>query len=146
MFYKVFRRLYGLPTRSVGPTNRSASLLVGRTHLSETAVSLVGGDPGVAVSHTPKQLGYHRPALGEKNLSTLHISNSLLNKNPLNLPYHALGACFSPYKAFLSLYTRWGNSATQVVASHKLPPLKTHLGRRSSHPFLQPESFSHRKG
>jgi hypothetical protein len=34
----------------------------------------------------------------------------LLNKNPLNPPYHALGACFSPNKAFLSLYTRWGNS------------------------------------
>jgi hypothetical protein len=35
------------------PTNRSASLLVGRTHLSGTAVSLVGGDPGVPMSHKP---------------------------------------------------------------------------------------------
>jgi hypothetical protein len=41
-----------LPTRSVGPTNRSAGLLVGRTHLSGAAVSLVGGDPGVPMSHT----------------------------------------------------------------------------------------------
>jgi uncharacterized protein involved in tolerance to divalent cations len=40
----------------------------------------------------------------------LPISNPLLNKNPLNLLYHALGACFSPYKAFLSLYAQWGNS------------------------------------
>jgi hypothetical protein len=30
---------------------RSAGLLVGRTHLSGTAVSLVGGDPGVPMSH-----------------------------------------------------------------------------------------------
>jgi hypothetical protein len=51
IFWKVFRRSCGLPTRSVGPTNRSASLLVGRTHLSGTAVSLVGGDPGVPMSH-----------------------------------------------------------------------------------------------
>jgi hypothetical protein len=46
------------PTRSVGPTDRSAGLLVGRTHLSRTAVSLVGGDPGVPMSHKyiqPKQ-------------------------------------------------------------------------------------------
>jgi hypothetical protein len=43
-----------LPTRSVGPTNRSAGLLVGQTHLSGTAMSLVGGDPGVPKSHTPR--------------------------------------------------------------------------------------------
>jgi hypothetical protein len=36
----------------LGPLNRSAGLLVGRTHLSGTAVSLVGGDPGVPMSHT----------------------------------------------------------------------------------------------
>jgi hypothetical protein len=47
----VFRRSCGLPTRSVGPTVRSASLLVGQTHLSGTAVSLVGGDLGVLTSH-----------------------------------------------------------------------------------------------
>jgi hypothetical protein len=51
IFWKVFRRSCGLPTRSVGPTDRSASLLVGRTHLSGTVVSLVGGDPGVPMSH-----------------------------------------------------------------------------------------------
>jgi hypothetical protein len=34
-----------------GPTVRSAGLLVGRTHLSGTAVSLVGGDPWVPMSH-----------------------------------------------------------------------------------------------
>jgi hypothetical protein len=44
-------RSCGLPTRSVGPTNRSVSLLVGRTYLSGTAVSLVGGDLGVPMSH-----------------------------------------------------------------------------------------------
>jgi hypothetical protein len=51
IFWKVFRRSYGLPTRSVGPIDRSAGLLVGRTHLSGTAVSLVGGDLGVPMSH-----------------------------------------------------------------------------------------------
>jgi hypothetical protein len=43
----------GPPTRSVGPTNRSAGLLVGRTHLSGTNVSLVVGDPEVPMSHKP---------------------------------------------------------------------------------------------
>jgi hypothetical protein len=37
----------------LGPLDRSAGLLVGRTHLSGTAVSLVGGDPGVPMSHKP---------------------------------------------------------------------------------------------
>jgi hypothetical protein len=40
------------PTRSVGPTDRSASLLVGRTYLPGTVVSLVGGNPGVPMSHS----------------------------------------------------------------------------------------------
>jgi hypothetical protein len=53
IFLKVFKRSCGLPTRLVGPTNRSAGLLLGRTHLSGTAVSLVGGDPGVPMSHKP---------------------------------------------------------------------------------------------
>jgi hypothetical protein len=53
IFWKVFRLLCGLPTRSVGPTNRSAGLLVGRTLLSGMAVSLVGEDPGVPMSHKP---------------------------------------------------------------------------------------------
>jgi hypothetical protein len=53
IFWKVFRRSRGLPTRLIGPTHRSAGLLVGRTHLSGTAVSLVGGDPGVPMSHKP---------------------------------------------------------------------------------------------
>jgi hypothetical protein len=50
----VFRRSCGLPTRSVGPTDRSAGLLLGRTHLSGTVVSLVSGDPGVPMSHSTK--------------------------------------------------------------------------------------------
>jgi hypothetical protein len=41
----------GAHVRSGRPTDRSAGLLVGRTHLSGTAVSLVGGDPGVPMSH-----------------------------------------------------------------------------------------------
>jgi hypothetical protein len=53
IFWKVFRRSCGQLTRSVGPTDRSACLLLGRTHLSGTAVSLVGGDPGVPMSHKP---------------------------------------------------------------------------------------------
>jgi hypothetical protein len=44
-------RSCGPPTRSVGPTDWSAGLLVGRTHLPGTAVSLVGGDPGLPMSH-----------------------------------------------------------------------------------------------
>jgi hypothetical protein len=40
------------PTRSVGPADRSASL-VNQTYLSGTVVSLVGGDPGVPRSHKP---------------------------------------------------------------------------------------------
>jgi hypothetical protein len=52
IFWKVFRRSCGPPTRSVGPTDRSAGLLVGRNHLLGTAVSLVGGDQGVPMSHT----------------------------------------------------------------------------------------------
>jgi hypothetical protein len=36
----------------LGP-DRSSGLLVGRTHLSGTTVSLVGGDPGVPMSHKP---------------------------------------------------------------------------------------------
>jgi hypothetical protein len=41
----------GPHVRSGRPTNRSAGLLVGRTHLPGTAVSLVGGDRGVPMSH-----------------------------------------------------------------------------------------------
>jgi hypothetical protein len=44
-------------------------------------------------------------------ISTLPISKPLLNKNPHKQPYQAWGACFSPYNAFLSLYTLWENSA-----------------------------------
>jgi hypothetical protein len=48
--------LCGPPTRSVGPTDRSVSLLVGRNHLSETVVSLVGGDPGVPSLTSPRAM------------------------------------------------------------------------------------------
>jgi hypothetical protein len=51
IFWKVFKRSHGPPTRSVGSTDRSVGLLVGQTHLSGTSVSLVGGDPGVPMSH-----------------------------------------------------------------------------------------------
>jgi hypothetical protein len=53
IFWNVIMRLCGPPTRSVGLTDRSAGLLLGRTDLSGTAVSLVGGDPGVPMSHKP---------------------------------------------------------------------------------------------
>jgi hypothetical protein len=66
----VFRRSCGLLTRSVGSTNRSADLLVGRTHLSGTVGSLVDGDPGVPMSHRYDLLGVlHFPALPH-NLAT----------------------------------------------------------------------------
>jgi hypothetical protein len=46
----------------LGPLVRSASLLVGRTYLSGTAVSLVGGDPEVPMSHKPpSEVKAHRP-------------------------------------------------------------------------------------
>jgi hypothetical protein len=60
IFKKVFRRSCGPPTRPVRPTNRSAGLLVGRTHLSGMAVSLVGGDPGVPMSHKPPSEVYEQ--------------------------------------------------------------------------------------
>jgi hypothetical protein len=53
IFCKVFRRSCELPIRSIGPTDRSVGVLVGRTHLSGTAVNQVGGDPGVPMSHKP---------------------------------------------------------------------------------------------
>jgi hypothetical protein len=48
----------------LGPLDRSASLLVGRTYLSGTAMSLVGGDPGVPMSHRSRGVGggLNRPA------------------------------------------------------------------------------------
>jgi hypothetical protein len=55
IFWKVFRRSCGSPSRSVVPTVRSTGLLVGRTHLSGMVVSLVGGDPGVPLSHKPSE-------------------------------------------------------------------------------------------
>jgi hypothetical protein len=51
------------PTRLVGPTSRSAGLRVGRTHLSGTAMSLVGGDLGVPMSHTKT---FHVPNMNLK--------------------------------------------------------------------------------
>jgi hypothetical protein len=54
-------RSCGLLTRSVGPTDRLAGLLVGQTHLSGTAVSLVGVDPGVPMSHWPPSEVYAQP-------------------------------------------------------------------------------------
>jgi hypothetical protein len=59
IFWKVFKRSCGQPTRSVGPTDRSSGLLVGQTHLSGTAVSLVGRDPGVPMFHS--SFGSHTP-------------------------------------------------------------------------------------
>jgi hypothetical protein len=58
IFYNVFKRLCGLPTKSVGPTDRSTGLLVGRTHLSGIAVGLVGGDPRVPMSHNTDICSY----------------------------------------------------------------------------------------
>jgi hypothetical protein len=84
----------------------------------------------------------------KKILSTLPISNSLLNKNPLKRPYQARGACLRPYNAFLSLYTMWETQHSQspVVASHKLLPLKPiQEGTLHIH-LVQLESFSHREG
>jgi hypothetical protein len=56
---EVFRRSCGPPTRSVGSTDRSAGLLVGWTHLSGMVVSLVGGNPGVPMSHTKEANSSH---------------------------------------------------------------------------------------
>jgi hypothetical protein len=50
---KVFRKSCGPPTRSVGLTERSVGLLIGRTYLSGTAVSLVSGDPGYTCLTVP---------------------------------------------------------------------------------------------
>jgi hypothetical protein len=56
IFWRVFKRSRGLSTRSVRPTDRSAGLLVGRTHLSGMTVSLVGGDSGVPISHKYRRI------------------------------------------------------------------------------------------
>jgi hypothetical protein len=58
IFWKVFRRSCGPPTRLVGPTNRSAGLLVGWIHLSGMTVSLVGEDPGVPMPHIVKKMSF----------------------------------------------------------------------------------------
>jgi hypothetical protein len=44
-------RSSGSQTRSIRSTVTSAGLLIGRTHLSVAARSLVGEDPGVPMSH-----------------------------------------------------------------------------------------------
>jgi hypothetical protein len=43
----------------LGPLSSRGGLLVGQTHLSGTTMSLVGGDPGIPMSHT-----YQRKVLG----------------------------------------------------------------------------------
>jgi hypothetical protein len=53
----------------LGPLDRSAGLLLGRTRLSGTVVSLVGGDPGVPVSHRHGKFLAHRP----ENTSTSRL-------------------------------------------------------------------------
>jgi hypothetical protein len=72
----------GPHVRSGRPTDRSAGLLVGRTRLSGMVVSLVGGDPGVPMSHKvrtdqgpggpcqvdPTYQKPHRPASGPRDL------------------------------------------------------------------------------
>jgi hypothetical protein len=77
-------RACGPPIRSVGSTDRSADLLVGRTHLSGTGVSLVGGDPGVPMSHKPPSEVYaQRPYLGHDEvveLSTGRIACTSVQK------------------------------------------------------------------
>jgi hypothetical protein len=65
----------GLQLGRLGPFDRSASLLVGRTHLSGTAMSPVGGDPGVPMSHSdPKEL---RATTSCDNV--LYLGNGLSN-------------------------------------------------------------------
>jgi hypothetical protein len=66
-------RSCGLQTRSVGPTVRSAGLLVGRTHLSGTVMSLVGGDPGVPMSHKGVK-GYKYPT--PKNMTVRPLTTT----------------------------------------------------------------------
>jgi hypothetical protein len=77
-------RSCGLSTRPVGSTDRLAGLLVGRTDLSGTAVSLVGGDPGVPMSHKPPSEVYvYRPYKGHdevKELSTGRIACASVQK------------------------------------------------------------------
>jgi hypothetical protein len=55
VFWKDFRRSCGLPMRSVGPINRSAGLLVGRTHLSGTAVRRSVGTHGYPGLTSPER-------------------------------------------------------------------------------------------
>jgi hypothetical protein len=50
---KLSSRLRAHMSGRTGLLNKSAGLLVGRTYLSGTSLSLDGGDPGVPMSHKP---------------------------------------------------------------------------------------------
>jgi hypothetical protein len=89
IFWKVFRRSCGSPTRSVGPTEWSAGLLVGRTHLSGTAVSMVGGDPGVPMSHNFIIFLSHVTYLVQATKRLLSLARLWMSTQPNNDTLHA---------------------------------------------------------
>jgi hypothetical protein len=72
VIWKVFGRSCWPPTRSVGPTVRWVGLLIGRTHLSGTGVSLIGGDPGVSMSHTMHKFTFIR---GKRSLGLVLLGS-----------------------------------------------------------------------
>jgi hypothetical protein len=76
----------------LGPLDRSAGLLVGRTHLSWMVVSLVGGEPGVPCFAVIKKLGIHRSSLiglfRKNNLYSLNdlVKNVVTSNNTMDPP------------------------------------------------------------
>jgi hypothetical protein len=84
----------------------SNSLLISSANLAKRELD----EPPKTISSTYTcTITISMPCLSKNKVrSTFPISKPLLNKNPLNLPYQALGAYFNPYSAFLNLYTRWG--------------------------------------
>jgi len=56
--------------------------------------------------------------LVNKVVSIFPLVKPFSKRNPLNLSYHALGACFKPYKALVNLEIH--DFQNRVVIQHKL--------------------------
>jgi hypothetical protein len=84
------------PTRSVGPTDRSAGLLVGRTHLSGMVVSLVSGDPGVPMSHKSQRKRHRVPKAEVGSMS--QIPEYVLDCLPMRSPWKCLKTSTQTYR------------------------------------------------
>jgi hypothetical protein len=102
----------GPPTRSVRPTNRSAGLLVGQTHLSGTGVSLVGGDPMVPMSHR------WFDDIVRISMTSSHLTRTRVPGHHNSQPYLALcSSYFVILPLFLQLRSMLANSSQALLSS-----------------------------